>query len=111
MENSSPKGEVFQNARVRELADQIEELKKRQEVGVKYMRLWEEMAELKKEAIEEGLAEGREEGRAEGFEQAQIQAIRKFMKNMDVSMEKAMEVLEITENEREKYRQLVENQE
>lgn len=60
----------IKNERVRELADQIDHLKSSQGVGVRYMRLWEEMEELKQEAITEGkelgIEMGREEGRAQG---------------------------------------------
>ena len=89
MEKPDQSNKEFENDCVRELADQIERLKESQEVGVKYMRLWEEMAELKQEA------------RADD--------IRKFMKNMNLPIEKVMDILEIPEDERERYKELVEN--
>ena len=45
----------------------VEKAKHRKEVGIQYMRLWEENIQMKKEAREAGLAEGRAEGRAEGL--------------------------------------------
>lgn len=65
------------------------------------MRYWEEIAETKEDARAEGLAEGRAEER--------VDVIRKFMKNMNISIEKALEVLEIPENEHPMYIELVNN--
>lgn len=62
------------------------------------MRLWEEMEELKQEAI----AEGRTEGYADN--------IRKLMKNMGMTLEQAMNVFEIPEEERQVYREKIESQ-
>ncbi len=97
MENTSWDCKEFKNDRVRELADQIDRLKDSQEVGVKYMRYWEEIAETKEEARAEGRAEER------------VDVIRKFMKNMNISIEKALEILEIPENEHPMYIELVNN--
>ena len=46
----------------------VEKAKHRKEVGVQYMRLWEENIQMKKAAHEAGLAEGREAGLVEGRE-------------------------------------------
>ena len=109
----------IKNERVRELADQIDHLKSSQEVGVRYMRLWEEMEELKQEAIAEGKelgiemgrAEGREEGRAEGRAQGCAEShakdIERLIKNTGWSIEKAMDILEIPEDERSLYIEMI----
>ncbi len=53
-------------AELKHLDGYVRRIKKKREVGVKYMRLWELENMIRKEAREEGLAEGREEGLAEG---------------------------------------------
>ena len=85
----------IKNERVRELADQIDHLKSSQEVGVRYMRLWEEMEELKQEAI----AEGRAESHAKDIE--------RLIKNTGWSIEKAMDILEIPVDERSLYIEMI----
>ena len=85
--------------RVRELADQIDHLKSSQEVGVRYMRLWEEMEELKQEAIAEG--------RAQGCVESHAKDIERLIKNTGWSIEKAMDILEIPEDERSLYIEMI----
>lgn len=113
----------IKNERVRELANQIDHLKSSQEVGVRYMRLWEEMEELKQEAIEEGkelgiemgLAEGRAQGRAEGHAEGHAEGraeshakdIESLMKNTGWAIEKVMDILEIPEDERSLYIEMI----
>ena len=79
-------GEI-QNSRVRKLADQIEMLKSNQEVGVKYMRLWEEL----------------DDARIEGREEERLSSIRNLMDSTGWTAERAMEALKISETERQKY--------
>ena len=47
--------------------DLVSRVKRRKDIGIRYMQSWEYMATMKREAREEGLAEGRAEGRAEGI--------------------------------------------
>ncbi len=89
-------GKNIKDARVQELASQIEMLKGSQEVGVKYMRLWEE------------LAEARIEGRTEGHEAGILESIENLMKRTGWPVEKVLEMLDIPEDEREKYLKLLE---
>ena len=51
--------------------------------------------------------EAREDGLAQGLENGLAASITNVMKNMGVSMEKAMDVLQIPAAERAKYAQLV----
>ena len=109
----------IKNERVRELANQIDHLKSSQEVGVRYMRLWEEMEELKQEAIAEGKelgiemgraqgrAQGHAEGRAEGCAESHAKDIERLIKNTGWSIEKAMDILEIPEDERSLYIEMI----
>ena len=105
----------IKNERVRELADQIDHLKSSQEVGVRYMRLWEEMEELKQEAIAEGKElgiemgreEGRAEGRAQGCAESHAKDIELLIKNTGWSIEKAMDILEIPVDERSLYIEMI----
>lgn len=89
----------IKNERVRELADQIDHLKSSQEVGVRYMRLWEEMEELKQEAIAEG--------RAQGCAESHAKDIERLIKNTGWSIEKAMDILEIPVDERSLYIEMI----
>lgn len=101
----------IKNERVRELADQIDHLKSSQEVGVRYMRLWEEMEELKQEAIAEGKELGIEmglaEGRAQGRTESHAKDIERLMKNTGWAIEKVMDILEIPEDERSLYIEMI----
>lgn len=64
------------------------------------------MCNLSKGVMEKGMARGRAEGMANGI----LTSIEKLVKNLGVSTEQAMSVLEIPENERQKYRELLEQQ-
>lgn len=80
----------------KKLAGQIEMLKDSQEVGVKYMRLWEELEEARREGHSDGFSEGRESER--------LESIQKLMKSLNLTAEQAMDALQIPIDEREKYR-------
>ncbi len=54
------------------------------------------MCGVEQEIFEEGQAEGRAEGESNGF----LKSIKKMVENFNVSANKAMDVLEIPENER-----------
>ena len=97
VENPERYGKNIEDSRVRRLADQIDMLKSSQEVGVKYMRLWEE------------LAEARLEGREIGTTEAIITSIKNLMETMDLPVSKAMDALKIPEEERENYLKLLKN--
>lgn len=58
--------------------------------------------------IAEGQAKGRAEGRAEGMETGVLSSIRSLVKNMGLSPEQAMAALDIPQQERQKYRDLLE---
>ncbi len=68
------------------------------------------MCNLSKGVREKGRAEGHAEGRAEGMADGILASIKKIVKNMGISIEQAMSVLEIPEDERQKYMDLLENQ-
>lgn len=57
-----------------------------------------------------GLAIGRAEGRAEGHAEATVTLIRNLMDSASISIEKAMSMLKISEEDREKYIKLLEKQ-
>ena len=64
------------------------------------------MCNLSKGVWEKGIAEGRAEGMANGI----LASIKNLVKNMGISVEQAMSVLEIPETERQKYMDLLERQ-
>ena len=65
------------------------------------------MAEGLAEGIGKGRAEGKAEGRAEGTEQTFLENIRSIMKNLNISLERALELLNVPKSEYEKYRNLI----
>ena len=77
----------------------IQSVKLEKEERVSYMTFAMKMMEERKE----GFREGKAEGKAEGL----LLAIRNVMKNMSISLEKAMDVLQIPAEERAKYAALV----
>ena len=93
-------GRELKDTRVQELAARIEMLKGSQEVGVKYMRLWEEMEEARMEA--------RTEGHAAGMTDGILVSIRNLMKQTGWPLEKALTMLDIPKDEHEKYLKLLE---
>ena len=101
-------GKDIKDFRVQELASQIEMLKGSQEVGVKYMRLWEELAEARIEGREAGLKEGLSEGHEAGMTDGILASIRNLMKQTGWPLEKALTMLDIPEDEHEKYLKLLE---
>ena len=56
---------------------------------------------------EEGLEEGLEQGRKEGYQQMALNAIRNLTSGMNLSAEEAMTLLKFSEDEKEKYRKLL----
>ena len=57
--------------------------------------------------IAKGMAQGMAEGRTEGRTTALLTSIQKMMKNMGASAEQAMDILEVPESDRPKYRELL----
>lgn len=64
MEKSTQENAI--TSELKSLHNYVNSIKKRKEVGVRYMKSWELERMWRREAREEGLAEGRTEGRAEG---------------------------------------------
>ena len=81
-------------------------------MGVKKMLLTEynetETMELfREEGRAEGRKEGRKEGREEGIDEANISNIRKIMSKMKLSAAKAMDFMDIPENDQKRYAPLL----
>lgn len=70
---------------------------------------------LKKESMEAGREEGREIGREEGREEGQdatfVRNLKNMMKNLGITAEEAMKILEVPKEQREKYLHILEEQE
>ena len=58
----------------------------------------------------QGMAQGRVEGRAEGLAEGILSSIQSLMKNLNVSVERAMTILDIPEGERQAYLDLLQKQ-
>jgi len=71
------------------------------------VRAEEAMEKGRKEGRKEGLERGLEQGLEQGLEKGLITSIRKMVERLGVSIEKAMDVLEIPTGERAKYAMLV----
>ena len=63
--------------------------------------------ENREEGREEGRKEGREEGREEGSANTLLANIRSIMQNLGISLEKALEVLNIPTSDYAKYEELL----
>ena len=68
------------------------------------------MCNLSQGVEEKGIAKGLVKGRAEGRAEATVTLIRNLMDSASVSIEKAMSMLKISEEDRAKYIELLEKQ-
>ena len=68
------------------------------------------MCNLSQGVEEKGIAKGLARGRAEGRAEATVTLIRNLMDSASISIEKAMSMLKISEQDREKYIELLEKQ-
>ena len=57
--------------------------------------------------MDEGMKKGIKKGIEKGIELSLTNSIKKLMKNMNLTIDQAMDVLEVPENERKKYRQAI----
>jgi hypothetical protein len=71
------------------------------------VRAEEAMEKGRREGRQEGLEKGLEQGLEQGLEKGLTASIRKMVERLGVSIEKAMDVLEIPTGERAKYAMLV----
>ena len=67
------------------------------------MTLQERDELMREEGRKEGREEGRKEGREEGMEIANLKSIKNLMETLEISAEKAMDLVKIPTEEREKY--------
>ena len=88
----------------------VEKVKRRKEVGIRYMKSWELEQIYRSEAKEEGLTEGRKEGLAEGLEQGREQGIkalisicRDFHISEEETLSRLMDNFELSETEAREY--------
>lgn len=58
MEHAPEEISRYESSKVKELAHQVDRIKQNQEVGVKYMQLWEEMVYTRREGKAEGIVAG-----------------------------------------------------
>ena len=90
---------------IREIDEEIRRLKENGEKEELYMNF---LMSINDDLIE-ARAEARKEGRAEGTEKTQISALKNLMKNLNLSLEKAMDALGIPSNDRAKYAAMIQN--
>ena len=57
--------------------------------------------------IDEGMEKGIKTGIEKGIELSLTNSIKKLMKNTNLTIDQVMDVLEVPQNEREKYRQAI----
>lgn len=91
------------------LADYFTETRQKEVLHMVSFKWDEELARKvwKEEAEERGMREGMEKGREEGAESMLTASLRNLMNNLHVSLERAMDVLQVPQQEREKYALLV----
>lgn len=66
-----------------------------------------EMCNAMKEFLEGGRREGQREGRIEGQREARLDSIRTLMKKLDQTAEEAMDTLDITDEDKVRYRKML----
>ena len=83
------------------------------------MDMWSAMKEFRDSGVQEGRLEGRREGRLEGKregiiegqlkgqEEARLESIKALMRKLNQSVEEAMDTLDIGEEDRARYRELI----
>jgi len=59
------------------------------------------------EGLKQGLEQGLEQGLKQGIEQTSLQHLKNLMKNMNLTAEQAMEILQISAADQEKYAKLL----
>lgn len=90
--------------RVRKLADQINQIKQNQEVGVRYMRQWEEVEYARRDGRTEGLERGLEQGLTLGEMVILVKLVRKKKrKNLNIN-----EIADFLEEDESKIRTIYE---
>ena len=73
--------------KIEKLQKRVEEIKRNEEVGIRYMNAFEEKMWERREGREEGLAEGRKEGLAEGQSAKQEEIACKMLeKGLDFTL-------------------------
>ena len=90
-----------------ELDTAVTAVKSNEERRLEYMTLAMHDMEIREEALEEGRQEGRQEGREEGFikgkDEERLFNIRNAMKKLNLSVEKAMDFMDIPAEDQPKY--------
>ncbi len=66
-----------------------------------------DMCNISEVILERGLAEGLEQGLEQGLEKNQLDNIAKLMKKLNLTEEEAMDMLDIDEEHRQRYRQKI----
>ncbi len=100
-------GIVGEDPLVREMDEMIRRIKRENEERVSYMTFAMKMMEERKEGFREGERQGFTNGLAEGKAEGVAFSISNMMKSLGVSVEKAMDILQIPAAERTKYAALV----
>ncbi|MCC8150212.1 MAG: hypothetical protein LIO96_01795 [Lachnospiraceae bacterium] len=99
MDHTNDPDLVIQSDNVRKLHNSVRAIQKNEEIGVRYMQLWEEKIM--------GEQEARAEGRAEGTRNATMDNIRNLMDSLKISLEQSMDILKIPAAEREEYQTMM----
>ena len=103
-DTTDERAEASGSERIRKIHERVRKVKQSEEVGVKYMRAWEEKYYEREEGMaagrKEGLAAGRKEGLAAGFELRLISQVQKKIAR-GKSLEASAEDLEMDVSELE----------
>lgn len=104
MENTTDEAALETGSeRIQRIHQRVYRVKQSEEIGMKFMRELEENNMARAEGRKEGRKEGHEVGVADGI----LSSVRNLMETMDLSAEKAMEALKVSETEKEKYLKLL----
>lgn len=78
IEHTNDENLILDHDRLKQLRQNVKSVQENAEVGVKYMRLWEEFLQERRLGREEGLHEGRIAGELEGEHKAQAETAISF---------------------------------
>ena len=89
---------MLEDERLRKLRENVKKIQQNGEAGVRYMQLWEELAEQRNEGREEGRREGKREGRREGRISERAESIQEFLEELGKVPEALQEKIKAERN-------------
>ena len=110
----SPDGAFVEKSnsdRLKKIHACVNRIKSSEEVGVKYMQKWLDQIDFFEDGWEQGLEKGMAQGMAQGIEKGRLEntlsTLHKLMQKQHMSLNEALDFLEIPEAERQTYKEMM----